>query len=85
MKVLVSGSTGLVGAALLPELCERNHEVVRLVRRPANENEIEWDPATGVREPSRLAGVDAACDNCAFRFVKLGGDGVAQRIAEARR
>ena len=32
MKILISGSTGLVGSALVPALQSGGHEVVRLVR-----------------------------------------------------
>ena len=35
MNILVSGSTGLVGTALIPALTGSGHEVVRLVREAA--------------------------------------------------
>src|SRR4051812_2959517 len=44
--ILVSGASGLVGSALVPELEHSGHRVVRLVRRdPANANERRWNPS----------------------------------------
>lgn len=61
MKVVVSGASGLVGSALLPALDAAGHDVIRLVRRPAEvSNELEWHPDAGVLDGTRLAGVDAA-------------------------
>ncbi len=62
MRVAVSGSTGLVGAALVADLRSDGHEVVRLVR-PATggvaPGDIRWDPQTGDIDRSGLEGTDA--------------------------
>ncbi len=54
MKVLVTGSSGLVGTALLEELKRAGHTVVRLVRpgsagssRATEGFDVEWNPSTG--------------------------------------
>ena len=49
MKILVSGSHGLVGRALVKSLIDDGHEVVRLVRheRTLGALEIEWHPNQG--------------------------------------
>lgn len=60
MRVAVTGSSGLIGSALLPELQRRGHDVRRLVRRPPRAaEEIRWDPAGRRLEPAGLADVDA--------------------------
>jgi hypothetical protein len=80
MRVLVSGSSGLVGRTLLPHLGAAGHEVVRLVRRPPplGPLEIAWDPAAGRLDSAALEGFDAA--------VHLSGESIAAgRWTEARR
>src|SRR5690349_21696091 len=69
MKVLISGSTGLVGSALLAELRQQGHEIARLIR-PAtrdtanlqrgmqNVPSIAWDPLAGMLAPE-ANGADA--------------------------
>lgn len=80
MIVAVTGSTGLIGSALVRSLAAGGHRVVRLVRAgsPAGRSEpaVRWDPATGEVGPG-LAGVDAV--------VHLAGESVAARWTEARK
>lgn len=53
MKILVTGSTGLVGRALVRTLVKQGHSVCRLVRPGTNANDdaggfnVAWNPATG--------------------------------------
>jgi uncharacterized protein (TIGR01777 family) len=53
MKILVTGSTGLVGRALVTALAKDGHSVCRLVRPETNANDdaggfnVAWNPATG--------------------------------------
>lgn len=55
MKILITGSTGLVGTALAQELLRAGHTVCRLVRpgtptealRTAQGFDVNWNPATG--------------------------------------
>jgi len=67
MRILISGSTGLVGTALTSALLERGHDVVSLVRPasgrgPQNTSGqvtgISWDPLTGALDPA-ADGADA--------------------------
>lgn len=61
MKVLVTGSHGLIGGALVEHLLSRSHEVTRVVRGGrAGDGEVAWDPAAGTIEADRLEGHDAA-------------------------
>ncbi len=62
MRVAVTGSSGLIGTALLAELRADGHEVRRLVRRPAQAaDEIPWDPQSpgGGIDPAALEGTQA--------------------------
>src|SRR5215475_5248734 len=53
MKILVTGSTGLVGKALVSALAKEGHSVCRLVRPETNANDdsggfnVAWNPETG--------------------------------------
>lgn len=72
MKILVSGASGLVGSALVPDLEKKGHEVYRLVRRlpKANERKIFWDPDCEEIEQEALEGFDAV--------IHLGGESIAE-------
>jgi uncharacterized protein len=61
MKILISGSHGLVGKALISSLVEDGHEVVRLVRRGHTPGalEVEWHPNQGRIDAQHLEGFDA--------------------------
>ncbi len=59
MKILVTGSTGLIGSALLPHLTAAGHSVARIVRHAAQPGEVHWDPASGHIDSAGLEGHDA--------------------------
>jgi hypothetical protein len=74
MRVLMSGSSGLVGTAALAALQRGGHEVAPLVRRAPRPGtaEIGWDPEGGAEsglDPARLEGFDAV--------VHLAGENIA--------
>lgn len=78
MRIVVAGSHGLIGSALLPHLVESGHEVLRLVRgTPAGPDELSWDPDTGRLDPELLRGADAV--------VNLAGVNVGTRPLTAAR
>ena len=79
MSVAVTGSRGLVGSALVPFLTTGGHRVLRLVREAATDPDaVRWDPASGIQDPTRLAGVDAV--------VHLAGENIAAgRWTEAQK
>ncbi|MYW06633.1 TIGR01777 family oxidoreductase [Streptomyces sp. SID3343] len=61
MRIAVTGSSGLVGSALVRSLTADGHQVVRLVRRaPADPDEVRWDPRAGTVDTASLGAVDAA-------------------------
>jgi uncharacterized protein (TIGR01777 family) len=87
MRILVSGSSGLVGSALLRVLSRAGYSVARLARpgRLPVKGDVVWDPAKGVIDRAFLEGLDAV--------VHLAGENIAsgrwtpkrkQRIRESR-
>ena len=73
MKVLVSGSNGLIGSSLVRTLQGSGHDVHRLLRpqSPKAPNGIMWDPVAGSLDPQDLEGFDAV--------VHLAGENIANR------
>ena len=77
MRVLVSGSTGMIGSALVTGLTTHGHSVTRLVRPESQDSNhirgidsVLWDPRALNIDAKKLAGFDAV--------VHLAGDSVAQ-------
>ena len=59
VQIAITGSTGLIGKALVRALRDEGLTVIRLVRRPATaEDEVRWDPF-GELDAGALEGVDA--------------------------
>ena len=71
MNILVSGSHGFIGSALIPSLTTGGHRVIRLVRSPSptREGEVSWDPARETLATARLGPIDA--------LVHLAGENLA--------
>ncbi|MEY4347451.1 MAG: hypothetical protein RJA68_954 [Actinomycetota bacterium] len=71
-RIAISGSSGLIGTALVGHLKSEGHTVQRLVRRtPVAADEVQWDPQTGFVDLAPLAGVDA--------IIHLAGAGVGDK------
>jgi uncharacterized protein (TIGR01777 family) len=69
VRIAVTGSSGLIGTALVNRLHAGGHDVVRLVRRaPRSGDEVRWDPERGTVDLDGLAGIEGA--------VHLAGAGV---------
>ena len=67
MRIVVAGSSGLVGSALVTALRADGHDVLRLVRRaPKGPDELRWDPAQPL-DPAGLGRVDVS--------IRIGADG----------
>ena len=72
MTVVVTGSSGLIGTALVTNLQASGQEVRRLVRRePAADDEFRWDPSRGEIDDKVLDGAHAV--------VNLAGAGIGDR------
>lgn len=60
MRVLLSGSSGFIGAELRSQLAAHGIEVIRLVRRAArSSDEHSWSPSGGIIDSAVMDGVDA--------------------------
>jgi uncharacterized protein (TIGR01777 family) len=59
MKIAVTGATGLIGSALVEQLRNNDHSIVRIVRRDPGPDDVSWDPPNGRLDASQLEGVDA--------------------------
>ena len=79
MKILVTGSSGLIGSTLIPSLEKNKHEVYKLVRARADllTHEIAWDPQRGILNPPLLEGLDA--------IIHLAGENIIGRWSEAKK
>lgn len=87
MKILISGSTGLIGSALVPFLRSQGHMVVPLVRGAPSEHQVSvaWNPAMGLYFMPDFEGFDVV--------INLSGENIAsarwteekkKRILESR-
>jgi uncharacterized protein len=59
LKVIVTGSSGLIGTALVGSLTGDGHHVTPLVRRSPGPGEAAWDPGAGTIDADKLEGHDA--------------------------
>jgi len=76
-RVLVSGASGPIGAALLPYLESQDARIVRLVRGPARaEDQVSWDPLRPLA-PETVSGFEA--------IVHLAGESVMGRWTDEKR
>jgi uncharacterized protein (TIGR01777 family) len=74
MDVAVTGSTGLIGTALVDALTGAGHRVLRVVRRPPPSpasDAVVWDPKAGTIDAAGLEDVDAV--------VHLAGAGIGDK------
>ncbi|MFH1680821.1 MAG: TIGR01777 family oxidoreductase [Candidatus Eisenbacteria bacterium] len=79
MRVAITGSTGLIGSAVVRSLRKDGHEGLRLVRRaPSREREeARWNPREGTIDRAAIEGADAV--------VHLAGENIASGRWTARR
>jgi uncharacterized protein len=83
-KILVSGVSGPIGAALLPSLKARGYEITRLVRGPATgKDQISWDPGRPIA-PEAVSGFDAVVHLAGESIVGRWTDEKKRKIRESR-
>lgn len=73
----MTGSTGLIGNALIPALERAGHSVTRMVRPGSRTAGVRWDPETGAIDLPGLEGHDA--------FIHLAGESIAGIWSKARK
>ena len=71
MRIAITGSSGLIGSALIPRLTADGHQVVRVVRSAPTGDEIGWSPKEHTLDPAAFDGIDAV--------VHLAGAGIGDR------
>jgi uncharacterized protein (TIGR01777 family) len=72
MRIVMAGSSGLLGGHLKRRFQADGHEIVQLVRRtPTAPYERQWNPDTGELDPTILAGADVV--------VNMAGAGVEDK------
>ena len=72
MRIAITGSSGLIGSALVDHLRVGGHEVLRVVRSDAtDDDEIAWSPAE--------ASIDAGAFEAIDAVVHLAGAGIADK------
>lgn len=70
MKIIISGSSGLIGTALVKALKAKGHIVKTLIRRqPVNDSEIFWEPLNGKIDTNKLNDLDCV--------INLSGENIA--------
>lgn len=76
-RILVSGSSGLIGSAMLRSLAASGYEVVRLIRGAASgKGQIAWDPERALA-PELVSSFDAV--------IHLAGESIVGRWTEAKK
>jgi uncharacterized protein (TIGR01777 family) len=76
-RILVSGVSGPIGAALLPSLKTRGYDVTRLVRGSATTaDQVAWDPAKPI-SPDMVSGYDAV--------IHLAGESIVGRWTKTKK
>lgn len=65
MRIVIAGSSGTIGTALVAALRQAGHDVLRLVRRrPVAADERGWDPPAGQLDDAALDGAGVVVNLC---------------------
>lgn len=71
MRVAITGSSGLIGSALVQSLQRDGHEVLRILRAGGGTGTVHWDIDEGQLDASALEGLDGV--------VHLAGEGIGEK------
>jgi uncharacterized protein (TIGR01777 family) len=78
MRVAITGSSGLVGTALISHLESIGHSPVPVVRREASDNEISWSPNDTTDQDAAIAELAAQLEGI-DAVVHLAGAGIGDK------
>src|SRR5687767_4691848 len=88
MRVIVSGSSGLIGTALVAQLRGAGHSVTRLVRNArqpsASERVVPWSPDRGTIDAALLEGHDAVVNLAGESLIGIWTSAKKAAIRESR-
>lgn len=86
MKVIVTGSNGLVGREVVKGLTAAGHYVVRLVRGNPDRarGDVVWDPVSGSIERGRLKDIDAVIHLAGENILGVWSKSKKERIHKSR-
>jgi uncharacterized protein (TIGR01777 family) len=71
MRIAITGSSGLIGSALIGSLEADGHTAVRVVRSGGAPGDVRWDIDAGTIDAAGLEGLDGV--------VHLAGEGIAEK------
>jgi uncharacterized protein (TIGR01777 family) len=79
MKILISGSSGLIGSHLVPALKKEGYQVIKLIRASSGlvSGEVAWDIHRGILYDHDLEGIDAV--------IHLAGENLLGRWTEEKK
>ena len=77
MRILISGASGLIGQPVCEHLRNEGHKLVRLTRRPANPDDVFWDPVAGI--------LNLNSEDCFHAVIHLAGENIAGGLWSAAR
>src|SRR5690606_35129293 len=87
MRVAITGSSGLIGSAIVARLRADGHDVTRLVRSRAQAGRpgaVHWDPARGEVDAAGIEGHDAVIHLAGESLVGLWTKRKKARIRDSR-
>jgi len=84
MQIAMTGSTGLIGSALVTALEAAGHTVTRVVRPGSRAQGISWDPAAGSIDRDALEGHDGVVHLAGETIAGLWTAAKKRRIRESR-
>jgi len=84
MRILISGTSGLIGSAVAAQLESQGHGITRLVRRAPGLGQVRWDPDVGMIEAAQLEGFDGVVHLASMSWARRWTSGFKMQIRHNR-